>query len=285
MTRRGAASTSGLRGRVWEVLQVGEDPETGRIDLDLVDTLLLVLILLNVLAAILETVRSLAVAYGPVFWAFEFFSVAAFTVEYVVRLWACVEDPRYGSPIAGRIRYAVSFYGIVDLLAVLPFYAVLTSPAVFAELQFAPMLKLMRFTRVLKIGRYSEALERLRSVWRTTKADLGVALVGVLMALVLASSVMYYVEYRAQPKVFSSIPAAMWWGISAFTTVGYGDMHPITPLGKFLGGVIQLAGIGLFALPAGILAAGYEEEKLRRRTGETRCHACGREFEDPDTPA
>jgi voltage-gated potassium channel len=134
----------------------------------------------------------------------------------------------------------------------------------------------MRFVRVLKIGRYSQALDRLKRVYSARRADLGVVVGGVVVLLVLVSSLMYHVENSAQPDKFSSIPAAMWWGISTLTTVGYGDMAPITPLGKLLGGVVQLLGIALFALPAAILAAGYEEEIQRRRAESGVCHVCGR---------
>ncbi|MDP4830015.1 MAG: potassium channel family protein, partial [Cyanobium sp. MAG_185] len=104
------------------------------------------------------------------------------------------------------------------------------------------------------------------------------ALAAVVVILVLASSAIYYIESDTQPEVFTSIPAAMWWGISALTTVGYGDMAPVTPLGKFLGGIIQLLGIAIFALPAGIIASGYEEDIRRGRTGKGICSSCGRPF-------
>lgn len=268
-------SASGLKARVWDLLEVTEHPETGAVKWDWVDVSLLVLILMSVVVVVLETVESLYVPYETFFIAFDVFTVAVFTVEYVVRIWACTADPRYREPLRGRVRYATSFYGVIDVLAVLPFYATLLLPVALLDLRFLRVLRLMRFARVLKIGRYSEALDRLMEVFRAKKADLGVAFIGVLVVLVLASSVMYHVENAAQPEAFSSIPAAMWWGISALTTVGYGDMQPITPLGKVLGGCIQLLGIAFFALPAGILAAGYEEEARRRRAGAGVCHTCG----------
>jgi voltage-gated potassium channel len=273
-------SRSAFRERVWDLLEVTEDPESGAVKWDWVDVLLLVLILMSTLVVVLETVQSLHRQYSVYFLVFDIFTVAVFTIEYVFRLWACTADPRYAEPLNGRIRYAASFYGVVDLLAVLPFYVALAFPVALLDLRFLRILRLMRFARVLKLGRYSEALDRLKAVFRSKMADLGVALVGVLVVLVLASSVMYHVENAAQPDAFSSIPAAMWWGISALTTVGYGDIHPITPLGKFLGGGIQLLGIALFALPAGILAAGYEEEARRRRAGEGVCHTCGQPLDD-----
>lgn len=269
-----------LRRRVWDLLEVVEDDATGKITWDWVDVTLLALIILNVLAVILETVSSLQAQFGRFFLAFEIFSIAVFSLEYVVRLWACTADPHYRSPVAGRLRYARSFFGAIDLLAILPFYLALMLPVGLVDLRILRVLRLMRFARVLKIGRYSQALDRLNRVYAARRADLGVVFVAVLVLVVLVSSLMYHVEHDAQPEQFSSIPAAMWWGISTLTTVGYGDVAPTTPLGKMLGGLVQLLGIALFALPAAVLAAGYEEDLQRRRGERGVCHACGRPLED-----
>ena len=267
---------SELRQRVWELLDFSEDSDSGVADWDWVDLMLLVLILLNVLAVILETVNSLQLGYGRLFWAFEVFSVGIFTIEYAARIWACTADPRYRQPIVGRLRYLSSFGGVVDLLAILPFYVTLAIPAAMLDLRILRVLRLLRFVRVLKLGRYSDSFGRMQRVIGARRGDLGVALAAVGVVLVLASSAIYYVEVDTQPDVFTSIPAAMWWGISALTTVGYGDIAPVTPLGKFLGGIIQLLGIAIFALPAGIIAAGYEEESRRSTAGSDICQMCGR---------
>lgn len=268
-------SIEGFRSHLWDLLEVTEDPETGKVNWDWVDICLLALIVLSILAVILETVPELAAQYHTAFFAFDIFTVVVFSIEYVARLWACTADERYRAPVRGRLRYAASFEGIVDVLAVGPFYAALLLPVSAVDLRFMRVLRLMRFMRVLKIGRYSEATDRLRSVFYSKRADLGVAFFSLTIILILASSVMYHVENPAQPEAFSSIPAAMWWGVSALTTVGYGDIQPITPLGKILGGFIQILGIAFFALPAGILAAGYEDESVRRRAGKDVCHTCG----------
>jgi voltage-gated potassium channel len=267
---------SGLRQRVWELLDVSEDPQSGVADWDWVDVILLVLILLNVLAVILETVKSLQLRFGTEFRVFEVISVGVFSVEYAARIWACTADPRYRQPIIGRLRYVSGFDGVVDLLAILPFYITLALPAAALDLRILRVLRLLRFARVLKLGRYSDSLGRMKRVIGARRGDLGVALAAVGVVLILASSAIYYVEVDTQPDVFTSIPAAMWWGISALTTVGYGDITPVTPLGKFLGGIIQLLGIAIFALPAGIIAAGYEEESRRNAAGPGICKSCGR---------
>ncbi|TLN27280.1 ion transporter [bacterium] len=273
-------AASEFKRHVWNLLEVTEDPDTGRVDWGWVDFILLVLIVLSILAVILETIQGLSLRYGRAFYVFEVFTVVVFTIEYIARLWSCTVDERYREPFRGRVRYASSFYGVIDALAVAPFYAALLLPVAVMDLRFLRILRLMRFARVLKIGRYSEALNRLKSVFHAKRADLGVALFGVCVILVLASSVMYHVENPAQPEAFSSIPAAMWWGVSALTTVGYGDIQPITPLGKTLGGLIQILGIAMFALPAGILAAGYEDESRRKRAGAGYCDRCGQPLDE-----
>ena len=267
---------SGLRQRVWELLDVSEDPQSGVADWDWVDVILLVLILLNVVAVILETVKSFQLRFGTEFRVFEVISVGVFSVEYAARIWACTADPRYRQPIIGRLRYVSGFDGVVDLLAILPFYITLALPAAALDLRILRVLRLLRFARVLKLGRYSDSLGRMKRVIGARRGDLGVALAAVGVVLILASSAIYYVEVDTQPDVFTSIPAAMWWGISALTTVGYVDIAPVTPLGKFLGGIIQLLGIAIFALPAGIIAAGYEEESRRNAAGPGICKSCGR---------
>jgi len=243
-----------------------------------VDVFLLALILLNVLAVILETVNSVQLRFSKVFWFFEVFLVAVFSVEYAARIWSCTADPRYRQPIAGRLRYVSSFFGVVDFFAILPFYVTLALPASALDLRILRVLRLLRFARVLKLGRYSDSIGRMKRVFIARRGDLGVALAVVVVMLILASSAIYYVEADSQPDVFTSIPAAMWWGISALTTVGYGDMAPVTPLGKLLGGIIQILGVAIFALPAGIIAAGYEEEIRRGRAKSGICNACGRPF-------
>ena len=275
---------SGLRQRVWELLDVSEDPQSGVADWDWVDVILLVLILLNVLAVILETVQSFQLRFGTAFRVFEVISVGVFSVEYAARIWACTADPRYRQPIIGRLRYVSGFDGVVDLLAILPFYITLALPAAALDLRILRVLRLLRFARVLKLGRYSDSLGRMKRVIGARRGDLGVALAAVGVVLILASSAIYYVEVDTQPEVFTSIPAAMWWGISALTTVGYGDITPVTPLGKFLGGIIQLLGIAIFALPAGIIAAGYEEESRRNAAGSGICKSCGRPLDAESKP-
>ena len=220
------------------------------------------LITLNVLAVILETVQSISDEYGTFLYYFEIVSVIVFTIEYLGRLVTCTSDSNFSRPIVGRLRFALTFFMIIDLLAILPFYL----PLLFAlDLRFIRAIRLIRIFRVLKFGRYSTSLRLMLSVFREKKEELIISVFIVVLLLILSSSLMYYIEHEVQPEIFSSIPATMWWGISTITTVGYGDMYPITPLGKILGAIISLLGIAMFALPTGILASGFTDIFRRRQ--------------------
>lgn len=230
----------------------------------LFDLSLMILIILNVVAVILETVEDLFSAYDPLFRAFDLFSVAVFSIEYLLRVWSCTADERYASPVRGRLRYMRTPLAVIDLVAILPFYL----PLVFVDLRFVRAIRLFRLFRLFKMARYSESMRTLGRVLTLKKEELLVSLFTLLILLVFSSSMVYYVEHEAQPEEFSSIPAAMWWGVVTLTTVGYGDVYPITPVGKFIGALVILVGIGMFALPAGILASGFVEEVHNRREEE-----------------
>lgn len=244
----------------------------------LVDWFIMTLIAANVLAVMLETVNSLAAQYHPIFHWFERVSVMIFTIEYAARLWSAVETADYDGPITGRLRFASRPLLIVDLLAILPFYLAIVG--ITAELRFLRALRLIRLLRLLKLARYSRSLQALSRVLRNKKPDILIAVFANSVLLVIASSVMYYAENPAQPEAFSSIPQTLWWGVVTLTTVGYGDVTPVTPLGQLLGAITAILGVGLFALPASILASGFVEEAV----GETRrCPHCGETFETHDS--
>jgi voltage-gated potassium channel len=226
----------------------------------IVDTALVVLIIANAIAVMVETLPGWAERYGRWFWIFEAVSVAIFSVEYGLRLWSCVEnrDRDFRHPVKGRLRWMATPMAVIDLLAILPFYLSFVVPM---DLR---LLRLLRLIRILKITRYSPALATLGAVVVSEgRAVLGAILVMVVVAI-LAGSLMYTIEATAQPEVFSSIPAALWWAIVTLTTVGYGDVVPVTPLGRMLGALVTMAGVGVFALPTAILSAGFARE-LRKR--------------------
>jgi voltage-gated potassium channel len=234
------------------------------------DLFIITLISLNVLAIVLESVPSLNARFFHVFDAFEVFSVAVFSVEYLLRLWTVTLEKNYSHPVMGRVRYALTPMGLIDLLAVLPFYL----PFFGMDLRSLRALRMFRLFRLFKIARYVSALNMINATFRDKREELTISLIFTLIMLLITSTVMYHVENAAQPEAFVSIPQTMWWGIATLTTVGYGDVYPVTGLGKLLGGAIAIIGVGLFALPAGILASGFSDQLARRKKKEP-CARCG----------
>jgi len=259
--------------RVYGILEPGDQ------DSKYFDPFIIGLIILNVVAVTLSTVHSIYMKYAIYFDYFELFSVAVFSVEYVLRLWTCTVDPRFRDPVRGRLRYMRTPMALVDLVAVLPFYI----PLIFPDLRFLRAIRLLRLFRMLKMVRYSESLKTFSEVLKLKKEELGVLFFIILVLLMISSAMIYEAENKAQPEVFSSIPASMWWGVVTLTTVGYGDIYPVTPLGKLIGTVVVILGIGLFALPAGILASGFMEVMQKKRKCErTACPYCGRYIDGKD---
>jgi voltage-gated potassium channel len=240
-----------------------------------VNSFIVGLILLNTAAVILETVQSIYEPYEAIFHGIEFFSVIVFSVEYLLRVWTCTLNPAYAQPITGRLKYIISFGAIIDLLAVLPFYIPLFGGK---DLRFVRSLRLLRFFRFFKLGRYLNASKVISNVFKAKKEELVLSFVITIFLIVIASCVMYYAEHDAQPDKFSSIPETMWWSVATLTTVGYGDEYPITGLGKFLTACISILGIGMFALPAGILASGFSDEFKKLKKEKVCCPHCNGEL-------
>ncbi|CAN5725353.1 ion transporter [soil metagenome] len=260
-----------LKYRIYDILVETDDNNLAD---RVVAVMLLILILISSAAVVLETVDQYNEAYGSIFHAIELVSVTVFSIEYILRLWIAPLNPNYSKPLTGRIKYALSLMALVDLLAILPTFLPVFLPTDLRVLRF---LRIFRLFRLLKMSRYVESLNTLHDVVRAKKEELAIITVVILMLLLFSSSLIYLVEYEAQPDKFSNIPAAMWWGIATLTTVGYGDIFPITPIGKILSGFIAFLGIGMFALPTGILASGFAEEirKNRNKTKDCLCPHCG----------
>ncbi len=248
-----------LRRRVFEILETGRPDDRASVRCDV---FLVTLILLNVLATILESVREIGGPLRRFFSDFELLSVAIFSVEYLLRSWSCVEsgDPRYRHSLRGRVRHAFSFSAVVDLVAVLPFYL---STVVPIDLRF---LRVLRLLRIFKLSHYFSALDILLEAVRTERRAFGAAFFLLTLGTLFAASGIYLFEHETQPVAFGSIPAAMWWAVATLTTVGYGDVTPVTVGGKIFGASITILGIGMVALPTGILASGFNEELRRRRS-------------------
>ncbi|MCL1865490.1 MAG: ion transporter [Spirochaetes bacterium] len=243
----------------------------------IIDYLLETLIFLNIIAVIIETVDAIYNSYKLYFNVFEKISVYIFTLEYLLRLWVCTNEVKYSAPVLGRIKYIFSLSALVDLLAIMPFYLPFTN----IDLRIVRILRLFRFLRIFKLGRYLNATKLIASVFKSKKEELILFLLITISLIIVASSFVYFAENQAQPDKYSSIPATMWWCVTTLTTVGYGDIFPITPIGKILTAVIAILGLGMFALPAGILASGFSDEFQKRRQHKEKniCPHCGKEIE------
>jgi voltage-gated potassium channel len=260
-----------LHRRTWEIVEAAKPGDTAS---RVFDVLILGLIFLNVIAVMLGSVQSIQEHWDAFLDAFETVSVLVFTVEYVSRRWSCTADPRFIGPIRGRLRFAIKAMAIIDLLAILPFYL----PFLGIDLRSLRVLRLLRILRVAKVGRYYSSLNLIKHVFHAKKEELVLTSVMMGLLLVVSSSLLYYCENTVQPDAFSSIPATMWWAVATLTTVGYGDMYPITLLGRFLASIIAILGIGMFALPTGILGAGFVEAIQKQKEQAQRCPHCGKEI-------
>ena len=253
-----ALKNSISRRRIYEIL---ETASKGDIVSRVVDIILVTLILLSVLAIVLESVQAINKKYYVLFYWFEVFSVSVFTIEYVLRIWSSVESPDNlagnNSKLKARIKHIFTFSALIDLLAILPFYFVMFGLFSNVDMRF---LRAFRLLRVLKLTRYSAAFDILIKVFKENIRAFGAAFFVLLVVMLLAATGMYYFERDSQPIAFGSILASMWWAFATLTTVGYGDVTPITVGGKVFGALITVLGVGMVALPTAILASAFSEQ-------------------------
>lgn len=252
-----AESTAPLRHRIYEILEHGP---VGDHLARFASRLLMGLIVVNLVAVALHSVPDLAERFGALFLMIEIVSLVIFTVEYALRVWVAVEHERYLKLGAGtmRLRYVFSPGGIIDLLAVAPFWIALFTGA---DLR---VLLVFRMVRFLKLTRYSPGMRSLLDALYTERRALFGCLVIVVGATLIAASLLHLVEGHIQPDRFGTIPDAMWWAIVTLATVGYGDVTPVTPLGKLVASLAILGGLIVIALPVGIIATAFANEIHRR---------------------
>jgi voltage-gated potassium channel len=254
---RNTAAAQSLRHRVHQVLEAGRS--SGRLGLAF-EIFLIALIVANALAVSLDSVPQFGSAWGRYFQIFEYLSVAIFTLEYLLRVGTAPEDPRFAErPVGDRLRYVLQPYMLIDLIAIAPAYIALFMP--FADLR---ILRLFRLFRLLKIARYSPAVTTLIHVLSLERRALFGTLLLLLCIMSLCAEGMYIIEGRVQPNVFGNLPSCMYWAIITLTTVGYGDAVPVTAAGRLLAGATAIMGLGIFALPVGIIASAFVTEIHRR---------------------
>ena len=264
-----------LKKTIYEII---EEAALGNRVSEIFDIFLITLIALNVVALIVGTVEEIYLIAPRAFYLFEVISVVVFTVEYLLRVWSCTENPKYAHPVKGRLRYIASPLALIDMLAVLPIYVVFFVNLRGLDLRFLRVVRLL--ARIVRLSRYFSSLRTLGRVLHTKRGDLAAVVSVLFLLLVMTSSLMFFAEHRAQPEEFASIPRAMWWSIITLTTVGYGDVFPVTAAGRLLAGMIAIVGIGLFALPAGILGSGFMEELGKAGNAGIICPHCGEVIED-----
>ena len=226
-----------------------------------VDMILFILIVLNIAAVCLESVKHIGNEYKVAFNAFEFFSVVIFSIEYVLRVWSAPARNDLGNSthFIKRMKYIFSFTGLIDFLAIIP--SIL--PYFFGGLDLR-WLRVLRLLRLLKISNYSSALEDFFSAIKADWRSFSAALYLMVIALFLSSALMYIAEHDSQPEKFSSIPETMWWGLITLTTVGYGDVSPVTPLGKIIGAFTAIMGVCTVALLTGIVASAFANQRAQK---------------------
>ncbi len=252
----------------------------------IINIFIITLIILNVLAVMLETITSL---HERFFWFFHYFdliSVIIFTVEYILRVWSSNHEERYRHSFWGRLKYMVSWGALIDLMAILPWYLARLflgfDPQSFRILR---MIRLLRIIRLFRLTAYMKSAQMITNVFKKRFNELLLSFVLVIFLITFASCIIYFAEHQHPENQykFTSIPATMWWSVVTLTTTGYGDMYPMTALGKAFAMVIMLSGVAFFALPAGIITAGFLEEFRMNRIKKThRCPNCGEHIELDD---
>lgn len=248
-----------IKRRIFEIISKAENGDRAS---QVFDVSIILLILLSVVAIVLQSFDVIASRFNDAFSVFETFTVVVFTIEYALRIWTA--DLLYPSAKHPRLKYIRSFMALVDLLAILPFYL----PFIVADFRFLRLLRLLRISRLFrlfKLGRYADSLQIIGSVIKESATQL-IASIGACFLIVLISAIMMYnVENLAQPEKFSNIVQALWWAVCTLTTVGYGDVYPVTAVGKSMAAIISIMGIGIVAIPTGIISAGFTDAMEKRR--------------------
>lgn len=250
-----------IRHRLYLELDPGARKQPG---FSVTNKIIMSVILVSVVMALAGTEDTLTRGYELWWDVADNFVIAFFLAEYALRLWVCVENPAYAGGWRGRLRYAVSAPALIDL-------AVLAPTLLFAVGSEAFLLRLVRLMRILqlaRLGRFSRSMALVTRALSRRASELVLAFGLAMMLVVISSTMLYLIEGGIQPEAFGSIPRAMWWSIATLTTVGYGDVYPVTVLGRVFAAVTALMGICLIAMPAGIFASALSDALADRRREE-----------------
>ncbi|MFC6197910.1 ion transporter [Ponticaulis profundi] len=271
-----------FRARLYRAFEPGQND---RDRLSTVNRLLVALVLLSFILLALETEPALGKQGIQIIRWINTFVVIVFAVEYAVRLWIAPENPKYRGK-SGRFRYACSFYAIADLAAFLPELLLMVFLTDQVDPRMLAILKAFRLFRLFKLARYVPAFDLLGEALRKAGGQLLTSLLLALALVYISAIALYLIEGEIQPEAFGSIPRAIWWAIATLTTVGYGDVYPVTPFGRLAASAIALAGIGVVALPAGVFASAFtdviREEAERKKEEKARNALTGNA--DPPSP-
>ncbi|HBE04240.1 MAG TPA: hypothetical protein DC049_17450 [Spirochaetia bacterium] len=251
-----------LRQRIYRIIENPEDSDKAGW---VFNVFLFILIIFNIAATMAETLPEWHRAWEKQFLFFDLLSVIFFTVEYLVRIWCSAEKSPKSPAWKPRLAHIFSFLSIIDLLAIMPFYLPLIMQI---DMRILRVLRLFRLLRIFKIGRYSDTFISFLRVFRRKKDFIFIIFFTVFAVIVLSSGFMYYFENSSQPREYKSIFHAMWWGIITITTVGYGDIYPVTAAGRIIGGLVALLGIGLVAIPSGVVGAAFLEDLEKTQQGK-----------------
>lgn len=247
-----------------------------------VNTFLITLICLNVVAVILETVDSIHNAYKVFFRDFDTISVIIFSIEYSLRVWSANYHDKYRHSIKGRIRYIFSLGAIIDLVAILPWYLQVFTGGL--DLRILRIFRLTRILRLFRLTAYTKSAQMILNVFKSRFNELLLSFILTMFLIIISSCLVFFAEHQVPNTNFTSIPATIWWAVVTLTTVGYGDMAPVTIIGKIFSVLIMLAGVGLLALPAGIITSGFLDELKTIKKPKTHvCPHCGLPLDDVES--
>jgi voltage-gated potassium channel len=257
-------------------------PELGESKADkIINFSIILLIILNIIAVILETVKEIQIKYETFFHYFDRISVIIFTIEYLLRVWSSDQDPKYKHSIKGRLKYMFTPGAIIDLIAFLPYYL----HAIFLfDLRMLRILRLLRLLRLFRLTAYTKSYQLILNVFKSRFNELLLSFILTFFLIIIASCVVFFAEHEHNPD-FSSIPTTLYWAVVTLTSTGYGDITPITSWGRLFTSFILLAGVAMLALPAGIITSGFLDEMKRLKESKTfNCPHCGKPIDQSHLP-